>query len=64
MSSYVVDEPLGARSAAPSRLIRSVDDCTCGLVNRPVRRPNARSSDSIMRAVDVLPLVPVMWIDG
>ena len=35
----------------------------CGLVNRPVRSPRARSSVSIMRAVEVLPLVPVMWID-
>ena len=40
------------------------DECRCGLVNRPVRRPNARSSASIIRAVEVLPLVPVTWITG
>ena len=31
---------------------------------RPVCSPCARSSESIIRAVDVLPLVPVRWIDG
>ena len=45
-------------------LIRSRIVCRCGLVYRPVRSPWARSSESIIRAVDVLPLVPVMWIDG
>jgi hypothetical protein len=36
----------------------------CGLVNRPVRRPRARSRLSIIRAVDVLPFVPVTWMTG
>ena len=40
-------------------LIRSVIDSTCGLVNRPVRRPRARTRPSTIRAVLVLPLVPV-----
>ena len=40
-------------------LIRSVIDSTCGLVNRPVRKPRERTSASIMRAVLVFPLVPV-----
>ena len=44
--------------------IRSRTEVRCGLVNSPVRRPRARSSDSIIRAVEVLPLVPVMWITG
>ncbi len=48
----------------PSRLIRSRMEVRCGLVNRPVRRPRARSSASIIRAVDVLPFVPVMWMTG
>ena len=33
-------------------------------MNRPVRRPRARSSVWIIRAVEVLPLVPVTWITG
>ena len=45
-------------TGSPSRLIRSRTVSRCGLVNRPVCRPNARSSESIIRAVDVLPLVP------
>ena len=49
---------------SPSRLIRSVIDSRCGLVNRPTRSPSAPISVSIIRAVDVLPLVPVRWIDG
>ena len=44
--------------------IRSVTLVTCGEVNRPVRSPSARSSDSIMAAVLPLPLVPVRWITG
>ena len=51
-------------SGSPSRQIRSVIDSTCGLVNRPVRRPRARSSASIIREVLVLPLVPVRWTTG
>ena len=33
-------------------------------MNRPVRSPRPRSSASVIRAVDVLPLVPVMWMTG
>ena len=44
--------------------IRSTADCRCGLVVRPVRRCSAVSSASTIRATDVLPLVPAMWIDG
>ena len=44
--------------------IRSLIETRCGLVNRPVRSPRPRSSASVIRAVDVLPLVPVMWITG
>ena len=51
-------------SGRPSRLIRSVIDSRCGLVNRPTRRPAATISASIIRAVEVLPLVPVRWIAG
>ncbi len=49
---------------SPSRQMRSVMDCRCGLVKRPVRRSRVRSRASIMRAVDVLPLVPVRWMTG
>ena len=49
---------------APSMVIRSVTLDTCGEVKRPVRRPSARSSDSIIAAVLPLPLVPVRWITG
>ena len=49
---------------SPSRLIRSVIDSRCGLVNRPTRSPVATISVSIIRAVEVLPLVPVRWIEG
>jgi hypothetical protein len=45
-------------------LIRSVIDSTCGLVIRPVRSPSERSSASIIRDVEVLPLVPVIWMTG
>ncbi len=45
-------------------LIRSVTVCRCGLVKRPVRRLCSRSSRSIIRAVEVLPLVPVRWMTG
>ncbi len=51
-------------SGSPSMLIRSLIFSTCGLVNRPVRRSSARSSVSIIRLVDVLPLVPVRWMTG
>ena len=51
-------------SGSPSIEIRSVIRSTCGLVNRPVRRSSARSSVSIIREVEVLPLVPVRWMTG
>ncbi len=51
-------------SCSPSRLIRSVIRSTCGLVNRPVRRSSVRSRVSIIREVEVLPLVPVRWMTG
>jgi len=44
---------------APSRLIRSVASWRCGLVYRPVRSPISLSSASTIRAVEVLPFVPV-----
>ncbi len=53
-----------ADSGSPSMQIRSRMEVRCGLVNRPVRRPRARSSRSVIRAVDVLPLVPVRWMTG
>ena len=43
-------------------VIRSLTAVTCGLVKRPVRRPVARSSDSIIAEVLPLPLVPVTWM--
>ena len=49
---------------SPSTLIRSVASTRCGLENRPVRNPIARSSASIMIAVLPLPLVPVIWMTG
>ncbi len=51
-------------SGSPSMEIRSVIDSTCGLVNRPVRRPVARIRVSIIREVVVLPFVPVRWMTG
>ncbi len=51
-------------SGSPSMLIRSLIRSTCGEVKRPVRRSRARSSVSIIREVEVLPLVPVRWIAG
>ena len=33
-------------------------------MKRPVFMPKAVSSESIMREVEVLPFVPVTWIDG
>jgi hypothetical protein len=63
MSSYV-DAKRPGSSGAPSRAMRSVTRSRCGLVYRPVRMPNSRNRASIIRAVDVLPLVPVTWIVG
>ena len=51
-------------SGSPSTLIRSFIRSTWGLVKRPVRRSRARSSVSIIREVEVLPLVPVRWMTG
>jgi hypothetical protein len=51
-------------SGSPSTEIRSLIFSTCGLVNRPVRRSRVRSRVSIIREVDVLPLVPVRWMTG
>ena len=51
-------------SGSPSMEIRSLIRSTWGLVNRPVRRSRARSRVSIIRDVEVLPLVPVRWITG
>ena len=45
-------------------VIRSRIDTRCGEVNRPVRSPRSRSSVSIIRVVDVLPLVPVTCTTG
>src|SRR5215207_7470989 len=53
-----------AGSGSPSSTIRSRIDSRCGLVNRPTRKPKPRSSSSIIRAVVVLPLVPVTWTTG
>ena len=49
-------------SGSPSIEIRSLIRSTCGEVNRPVRSSIARSNVSIIRDVEVLPLVPVRWI--
>ena len=57
-------ELLVGRAARRRCEIRSVIRSTCGLVNRPVRRSSARSSVSIIREVEVLPLVPVRWMSG
>ena len=51
-----------ALSGSPSIAMRSVTEVRCGLVKRPVRRPCSRTSLSVMRDVEVLPLVPVMWM--
>ncbi len=51
-------------SGSPSIEIRSLIRSTCGEVNRPVRRSSARSRVSIIRDVEVLPLVPVRWMTG
>ena len=49
---------------SPPTVMRSRNECRCGEVNRPLLRPMARSSESIIRVVDVLPLVPVRWMTG
>src|SRR4051812_3395205 len=63
MSSYT-SANCSADSGVPSSAIRSVTLCRCGDVYRPVRSPTSRSSASIIRAVVVLPLVPVKWMEG
>ena len=50
--------PMGS----PSRAMRSRMVARWGLVKRPVRMPVAARRRSAMRAVEVLPLVPVMWM--
>ncbi len=45
-------------------LIRSVIDSRWGLVKRPDAQPRRRTRASTIRAVEVLPLVPVRWIAG
>ena len=51
-------------NGSPSTQIRSFIRSRWGLVKRPVRRSSARSRVSIIRLVDVLPLVPVRWMTG
>ena len=48
----------------PSIMMRSLTRSRCGLVSRPVRKPVARSSASIIRLVEVLPFVPVICTTG
>ena len=48
----------------PDKVIRSRMSCRCGDVKRPVDSPVSRRIESIMRLVDVLPFVPVRWIEG
>ncbi len=62
-SSYT-DRKDSISIGSPSTRIRSRRSDRCGEVTRPVCRPNERSRDSIIRAVEVLPLVPVTWITG
>jgi hypothetical protein len=50
-------------TGSPSIWMRSVTLDRWGLVNSPVRRPCSRTSDSTMRAVEDLPLVPVTCTD-
>ena len=45
------------------RAVRSRIECRCGGC-RPVLRPISRSSGSMIRVIDVLPLVPVRWMTG
>ncbi len=63
MSSYACRN-CSTDTGSPASWTRSRMVCRCGLVNSPVCSPNARSSDSIIRAVEVLPLVPARWITG
>ncbi len=48
----------------PSTTMRSLKRTRCGLVKRPVRRPAARRMLSVIRLVDVFPLVPVTCTIG
>ena len=63
-SSVYASTNRSGEMGSPDRLIRSRTCARCGLVSRPVRSPNATRSASIMRAVVVLPLVPVRWMTG
>src|SRR4051812_17893449 len=63
MSSYVATKRASS-IGAPSKEMRSRIECRCGLVNRPVRMPKPWKSASIIRAVVVLPLVPVTCTTG
>ncbi len=53
-----------AAIGSPSTTMRSRIDTRCGLVMSPVRSPCARTMLSAIRAVEVLPFVPVTWITG
>jgi hypothetical protein len=44
---------------SPSIMMRSVKRSRCGTREQPVRSPWARTIDSMMRLVEVLPFVPV-----
>ena len=48
-----------SETGSPSIMMRSVKRSRWGLVNSPVRRPCARMRLSMIRLVEVLPLVPV-----
>jgi hypothetical protein len=49
---------------APSMRARSVIELRCGLVCKPVTRPEAVSAAAIIVQVEPLPLVPPTWIVG
>jgi len=61
---HQISSKRSALMGSPSTQMRSVTSIRCGLENRPVRSPIARSSASIMIAVLPLPLVPVIWMTG
>ena len=64
LMSLQVRANLAGEMGWPSKQIRSRASSRWGEVNRPVRRPNWRRSDSMTRAVVVLPFVPVTWMTG
>ena len=51
-------------SGLPSRTIRSSTETRCGEVNRPTRRPCARSTESRIATVEPLPFVPATTTAG